>query len=62
MEREYDIFEVFPDGSPLWRGAVSGHENAVDKLRELAATTKNEVRIMHMSSNTLIAAMNIPKS
>ena len=62
MEREYDLFEILPDGNPLWRGAVHGHENAIAKLREVAAQTANEVRVMHMASNAVIAAMNTSKS
>ena len=45
MEREYDLFEVHPDGSLTWRGVVSGHEAAIRKLGELAAETKNDVRL-----------------
>jgi hypothetical protein len=58
MEREYDLFEHFPDGSLMCRETVSGHENAIGKLRELAARTKNEVRVMHLPTETLIASMN----
>lgn len=59
MERDYDLFEVLPDGSAIWKEAVHGHENAIRKLRELSVRTKNEVRLMHVLSNTLIAAMNV---
>ncbi|MGA8143213.1 MAG: hypothetical protein WB987_04910 [Candidatus Acidiferrales bacterium] len=60
VDRNYDLFEIFPDGSPIWKCAVAGHENAVLKLRELASQTVNEVRIMHLPSNTIIATMNVP--
>ena len=36
MEREYDLFEHFPNGKVLWRMS-SARENAVELLRELAA-------------------------
>jgi len=62
MERDYDLFEVLPDGAPIWRESVRGHENAVQKLKELAKRTSNEVRVMHVLSNTLIASMNEPKA
>jgi hypothetical protein len=62
MERHYDIFEIMPDGAPLWRTAVTGHESAILKLQELAAQTANEIRIMHIPSNSIVAAMNVPKS
>lgn len=60
MDRNYDLFEILPDGSPLWKCAVTGHENAVQQLRELAKHTDNEVRIMHLASNTIIAVFNAP--
>jgi hypothetical protein len=61
MERQYDIFEILPDGSPLWKGAVAGHEKAISILKHLAEETENELRIMHIPTNTLIAALNVPK-
>ena len=60
MDRNYDLFEILPDGSPIWKCAVAGHENAVQQLRELARHTSNELRIMHLSSNTIIAVLNAP--
>jgi hypothetical protein len=61
MTRDYDIFEILPDGSPIWKEFVSGHEEAIRKLQELAKQTKNEVRLMHVPTNTIIASMNTPK-
>ena len=60
MDRNYDLFEILPDGSPIWRCTVAGYETAVQQLRELARQTENEVRIMHLSSNTVIAVLNVP--
>jgi len=62
MERDYDLFEVLPDGAVIWQETVSGHENAIRKLVELSKRTANEVRVMHILSNTLIASMNGPKA
>jgi hypothetical protein len=62
MDREYDIFEVFEDGSLVWRETGSGHVDSIRKLQELAAKTKNEVRMMHLPTKTLIAALNTPKA
>jgi hypothetical protein len=42
MDRQYDIFEILPDGSPLWKVAVAGHEKAISILQQLAAQTQNE--------------------
>lgn len=58
MDRQFDLFEVTPDGSPLWREAVTGHENAIQRLQELSAKTTNEVRVIHLPTKTVIAAVN----
>lgn len=57
MDREYDLFEVFPDGSLVWRCSVTGHEKAIQRLRELAEVTDHEFRVMHIPTNTLIASL-----
>jgi hypothetical protein len=59
MERDYDLFEILPDGTPMWREAVSGHENAIKRLTELSARTANEIRVMHLPTDTLIAQKNV---
>jgi hypothetical protein len=61
MDREYDLFEVFPDGSLIWRQSVTGHENAIRRLQELVELTDNEFRVMHVLTNTLIASMKRAK-
>jgi hypothetical protein len=58
VNREYDLFEVLDDGAVLWRCVVQGREEAISKLRESAATTRNEWRLMHIPTQTLIARMN----
>ena len=62
MERDYDLFEVLPDGAPLWRQMAAGRENALRKLIELSRQTTHEIRLMHLLTNTLIASMNGPRS
>jgi hypothetical protein len=62
LDREYDLFEILPDGFPMWRATVTGLENATRKLKELAAQTANEVRVMHLPSNSIIAAVNVSRS
>jgi hypothetical protein len=61
MNREYDLFEILPDGAPIWKELVSGHEEAIRKLQELAKQTTNEVRLMHVPTNTIIASLNTPE-
>ena len=57
MDRDYDLFEVFPDGTQIWRDSVTGHEKAIRGLHELAALTENEFRVMHIATSSLIASM-----
>jgi hypothetical protein len=59
MDRTYDIFVAFPDGSVVWRGSVIGHEAGVLQLKTLAGATKNEIRLVHLPDKTLIAALNV---
>jgi hypothetical protein len=58
MEREYDLFEQFPNGDVLWRMTIIGHENAIQKLSALSATTYNEVRLFQLPTQSVIAVMN----
>jgi hypothetical protein len=58
MERTYDIFEILPDGNPVWRKAVIGHEASINKMRELASQSQNEFRVIHLPTNSLVAVLN----
>ena len=58
MERQYDLFEHFSGGDVLWRMTVTDHENAIQQLKQLAATTSNEVRVVHLPTQAVIAVMN----
>jgi hypothetical protein len=58
MERQYDLFEHFSNGDVQWRMTVNGHENAIQQLKKLAATTSNEVRVVHLPTLAIIAVMN----
>jgi hypothetical protein len=62
VTNQLDLFEVLPDGAPLWRASVVGHESAINKLRELSAQTTNEVRVIDLRTNTTIAALNTTES
>jgi hypothetical protein len=61
VDGSYDLFEMFPDGSALRKGAVVGHEDAIRRLQELAAGTANEMQLRHVPTNTVVATMNAPK-
>jgi len=58
MIREYDAFEVLPDGSLMWKATVKGHEDALTKLKEIANGNTNEFRLMHVPTKTVIATIN----
>ena len=58
MNREYDAFEVLPDGTLMWRATVIGHEDTVNKLKEVAKGNMNEFRLMHVQTKTVIATIN----
>ena len=62
MNREYDLFEILSDGAVLWRQTAAGRENALRKLGELSKRTSNEVRVMHVLSNTVIASTKGPRA
>jgi hypothetical protein len=61
VNRQYDLFEIFPDGSPLWRESVTGQEDALRRLKELSSQTKNEVRALYIPTNRVLVTMNRPE-
>ena len=58
MERCYDIFEMMPDGTILWRGFAQGLEEAVRIPKELAARSLNEFQMLHLATQSLVATVN----
>jgi hypothetical protein len=62
MDSDYDVFEVHPDGSVTWRGTIYGRDAADQRLQELADTVSNELRLLHLPTQTVIATMNARKS
>jgi hypothetical protein len=58
MNREYDAFEVLPDGTLLWKATIVGHEDAIKKLQEVAKNSPNEFRLMHIPTKTVVATIN----
>ena len=59
VNREYDIFEQFPDGLPIWRGYASGLSAAGAKLAELAKQTSNECFLICIPTKEVIARLNV---
>jgi hypothetical protein len=61
MERQYDLFQVQPDGTLIWRETVAGHAAAIDRLQQLARLESCEFRLLYLPDKTVIATMNTPK-
>jgi len=62
MEREYDLFERFPDAEPMWRGHAVGLLSARQKLQALTRATRNECFIMHLPTKEVVARLNVRSS
>ena len=62
MERQYDLFEQFPDGEPMWRGHAVGLPSARQQLQELTRTTSNECFIVHLPTKEIVARLNVRSS
>ena len=61
MDRDYELFEKFPDGSVFWRAFVPGLENALARLQELAGRSPNEHFAMYLPSKEIVGRANAPK-
>jgi hypothetical protein len=58
VDREYDIFEVFPNGDLLWRVCVTGLENTRLKLTELGKQSSNPFFATHTPTKEIVAQVN----
>lgn len=52
---QYDIFEILPDGAPVWRGSVAGQDAALAHLDSLAPACQNELIAVHLATGALVA-------
>jgi hypothetical protein len=59
MDTEYDLFEVFPGGVPLWRSCVRGREPALAALEVMGQKTGNECFAAELGTETIIGRVNI---
>ena len=62
MERSYDLFEKMEDGSLIWRGAVCGLDAGIAELKKLASETPNELHLMYLATQSVVAKMNGTKA
>ena len=62
MLRDFDVFEVFPDGTSIWRACVSGQFAAERKLQELAEHSDNQFLAVDARSGARLAIAAPKKS
>lgn len=55
MDREYDIFEKFPDDTQIWRTFVRGLVEARERVRQLSETSPNEFFAIHTPTGDVVA-------
>jgi hypothetical protein len=58
VDREYDVFEVYPNGDLLWRQCVTGLENARLKVSELGKLSSNQFFATHTPTKEIVAQVN----
>lgn len=58
MDRDYDIFETFPDGEISWHTCVLGLENAQLKVAQLGTLSSNEFFALHSPTQEVVARVN----
>jgi hypothetical protein len=58
IDREYDIFEAYPNGDLLCRMCVPGLEKARLKLAELGKRSCNQFFATHTPAKEIVAQVN----
>lgn len=58
--RQYEIYEVSPNGSMIQHSSADGLEAAWQKLSELAKHTANECFAIHPPTRQVVAQLNVP--
>jgi hypothetical protein len=61
MQRAYDIFERFPDGSSKWRTFATGEYDMQRKLQELAEHSEKEFFAIDIQAGGLLP-VNLKRS
>src|SRR5215469_14083199 len=62
MDRDYEIYEVLPDGSVVRIARVHGLEFALVRLRELAKHTSRECFAADAKTRQVVGQMNVPSA
>jgi hypothetical protein len=56
VEHIYHIFEVLPDGTTLYKAGANSEGEALQKLDSLAKTCPNDLRLVDLRSEAVIAS------
>ena len=62
MDREYDIFEIYPNGDMIWRECVAGLANARERLAELGRLSSNQFFATHTPTKEIVAQVNYERT
>jgi len=54
----YDLFEIFPDGSVMWRVSIHGTELALATLAAIGKQTINECFAKNLNTQQIIGQVN----
>jgi hypothetical protein len=55
VNREYDVFEIFPDGTHIWRAFVRGLVDTRARVVELSESSPNEFYAIHTPTKEVVA-------
>lgn len=62
MDREYDLFELLDDGTPMWRGHVFGLLEARRQLQDIGTRSRNQCFAIHLPTREIVARVNVRTS
>lgn len=52
---QYDIFEILPDGAPIWKSSADSEEAALLQLESLGQSCSNELIVVHLPNSRIVA-------
>jgi hypothetical protein len=55
MEHEYDLFELWPDGSSLWRDSALGFQLTRRRLQAFALISNNQFYAINLITGEVLA-------
>jgi hypothetical protein len=58
MNIDYDIFEILPDGSAMWRMCVRGLQSTTEALTGISKQASNECFAIELNTQSIIGRVN----